>query len=243
VGTSALRDAAGGESFLIRTREMLGFEVEVVSGTREAELTFVGALSGIELRAAKTDGRDQSFVFDIGGGSTELIVGRSMGREGAQGSAISACTSLNIGSVRLTERNRPSDPPSRQQLERIRTQARDALRASTIIVPPDCVVVGVAGTVTTLFAISENMSDYEPEKVHGRLLTKRAIDAVSSRLAQMTLKERIQVPGLSPGRADVIVAGSILCSEILEYARASELVVSDRGVRFGVLQELIQARG
>lgn len=233
VGTSALRDAVGGGSFLARAKDALGFDVEVISGTREAELTFFGALSGIDLGRGQRPNQ-AAFVFDIGGGSTELIVGNVQATP-----AISQCTSLNLGSVRLTERNRPSDPPTTGELEEIRGQVRAALESSGIVVPPTCPVVGVAGTVTTLFAIARQMHEYDAAQVHGQELDAQTIASVYDRLAKMTLMERLEVPGLSKGRADVIVAGAILCSELLAYAGASELIVSDRGVRFGLLQELI----
>lgn len=227
VGTSALRDAAGGADFVRRADEVLGFTPEIISGEREAELTFLGALDGLT-----APGR--SFVFDIGGGSTELILG-----ERTEGHArIERGISLDLGSVRLTERCALSDPPTERQLDAVRAEIRSLLQTSGFFVPPAVQVVGVAGTVTTLAAISEKMSSYDPALIHGSSLKTKTISELVKRLSQMTVAERKQLPGLTPGRADVIVSGAILCEEMVLFAQADELVVSDRGVRFGLLAEL-----
>jgi exopolyphosphatase/guanosine-5'-triphosphate,3'-diphosphate pyrophosphatase len=237
VGTSAMRDAQGGEAFVEKATAVLGFRPEVISGLREAELTCVGALSGLDLGPHA----DQPvFVFDIGGGSTELIVG-TLPKEQGQPVRIEQSTSLNIGSVRLTERNSLSDPPSHQQLTQLREQVDAALASSGITNGTSPLVVGVAGTVTTLAAISLKMSNYDPALIHGHCLSLVEIDRVSAELNALSLEKRLQMPGLSPGRADVIVAGSMLCGQIVRFARASELVVSDRGVRFGLLSEMMQS--
>jgi exopolyphosphatase/guanosine-5'-triphosphate,3'-diphosphate pyrophosphatase len=242
VGTSALRDAAGGQDFLARAVEALGADIEVISGLREAELTFFGALSGIDNSGAQ-EASAPTFVFDIGGGSTELIVGNFRAASpGADSSlVVEQCTSLDMGSVRLTERNRPSNPPTHEQLTNIRSQVRDALEQSSIVVPAGARVVGVAGTVTTLFAISQGMEKYEAAAVHGALMGQSEVETWARRLGEMTLEERLGLAGLTRGRADVIVAGALLCAQILEFAGASTLTVSDRGVRFGLLQELARS--
>jgi len=224
VGTSALRDARGSSHFLRRAHETLGFELEVIDGTEEARLTFEGALVGLT-----PSGR--AFVFDIGGGSTEFILG-----EVASG-RIESALSLNIGSVRLTERCSLSDPPNSDQLNLLRSEIRDSLR--DLRVPSaDASVVGVAGTITSLVAIVEGLASYDPQIVHGYHLTKEQVDRLVESLSVMTVAERRALPGLSPGRADVIIAGSILCQEILLHQRANAIIVSDTGVRFGLLRAM-----
>lgn len=229
VGTSAMRDARGGALFVESAARVLGFAPEIVSGEREAELTFLGALDGLSIEGP-------TFVFDIGGGSTELI----LGKRSARGAHIEHGISLNMGSVRLTERCALSDPPSNVELANVRSEIRALLDTVGFEVPSGAEVVGVAGTVTTLAAISEQMSSYDPNLIHGYRLKSRSVSELVDRLAKMPLKQRKQLPGLTPGRADVIVAGAILCEEILAFARAYELSVSDRGVRFGLLAELAQ---
>lgn len=235
VGTSAMRDAAGGDVFVEKATAVLGFRPEIVSGAREAELTFIGALSGLSV--AEMPG-SPVFVFDIGGGSTELIVGR-VGARPSDRPTIEQSTSLNLGSVRLTERNGLSDPPDHNQLTQVREQVQAALIASGIVVRGPLTVVGVAGTVTTLAAISEKMQGYDAARIHGHLLKKTEIERISAQLSALPLEKRQQIPGLSKGRADVIVCGSILCNEIAAFAGAEQLVVSDRGVRFGLLSEMM----
>jgi exopolyphosphatase/guanosine-5'-triphosphate,3'-diphosphate pyrophosphatase len=227
VGTSALRDASGGAAFVAEAHKVLGFAPEIISGEREAELTFLGALDGLT-----AEGR--SFVFDIGGGSTELILGHKTN----DGAHIERGISLNMGSVRLTERCALSDPPTPRELIAVREEIRRLLAAAEMVVPPGARVVGVAGTVTTLAAISEQMSCYDPTLIHGYSLKTRVVSELVTRLSKMTVAERKQLPGLTPGRADVIVAGAILCEEIAHFAHAEDLLVSDRGVRFGLLAEL-----
>ncbi len=225
VGTSALRDAGGGSAFTARATEVLGVELEVVSGQREAQLTFVGALHELPVTG-------DALVFDIGGGSTELILGN------VERSEISFCTSLDIGSVRLTERLGLSDPPSREQLGALQSSIDQALTTLPAEFPEAVTVVGVAGTVTTLCAVSQRLAIYDSSKVHGQRMDARTVRALADQLAQLSVEQRLALPGLTPGRADVIAAGAALCATLLERAGQSTMLVSDRGVRYGLLREL-----
>ena len=226
VGTSALRDASGAESFLRLARETLGQSVEIISGLREAQLTFNGSLNGLDLN-------DNVFVFDIGGGSTELIVGNAGTGE------VTTSVSLDIGSVRLSERLRPQDPPSDENMacftQEVRSALQDVPRPSLL----NLVGLGVAGTMTTISALAMELQQYEPDKVHGSFCTTEAIAVQQQRLASMTLQERNKVPCLSTGRADVIVAGATIALEIVRWAGLSSVMVSDRGVRYGLAQEFL----
>lgn len=225
VGTSALRDAQGGAQFLAQSGQILGFALEVVSGQTEAELTFNGALLGLDVRG-------RACVFDIGGGSTELILGD------ADTGTIESSVSLNVGSVRLTERLRLSDPPTAQQVAELRAAIAQQLAQFDLSRARGTVLVGVAGTVTTLAAILMQMERYDAERIHGALMTAADLAALTQRILALSVQERLQLSGLTPGRADVIGAGALLCSMIVEQAQASRLVVSDRGVRFGLLRAL-----
>jgi exopolyphosphatase/guanosine-5'-triphosphate,3'-diphosphate pyrophosphatase len=229
VGTSALRDAEGSQNFLARARDVLGFELEVVSGDVEARLTFDGALIGLPLNGP-------TFVFDIGGGSTEFVLGN------AESGEIIEAKSINVGSVRLTERSRLSDPPTGTELQALRAMIRSALREVPLPSPRVAQAVGVAGTVTSLVAIYEDLECYDPEFVHGYELTSTVLEGLVEQLASLTLEERRKLPGLSPGRADVIIAGALLCQEILQLIEASSMIVSDHGVRFGLLKALAEER-
>jgi exopolyphosphatase/guanosine-5'-triphosphate,3'-diphosphate pyrophosphatase len=226
VGTSALRDAQGGADFLDRAEEILGVRPQVIDGDTEAELTFRGALSGLGLVG-------DVCVFDVGGGSTEVITGRA-----ASSPALGAARSLDVGSVRLFERHVQSDPPSRDELRRVAEDVDQAL-AHAPLPSPGARLVGVAGTVTTLAAIELGLAEYEPARVHGHVLSRRAVDTVAERLGSVGVEERRKLAGLEPKRADVIVVGAEIVRRVMAWSGAPELVVSDRGVRFGLAESLL----
>jgi exopolyphosphatase/guanosine-5'-triphosphate,3'-diphosphate pyrophosphatase len=226
VGTSALRDASGGQAFLARAEQILGVRPRVVAGDEEAELTFRGALSGLKVAG-------EVVVFDIGGGSTEIVVGHT-----GPPARLTWTVSLDVGSVRLFERRVKSDPPSAEELAAAQADVREAL-AALAPAPKGATLVGVAGTVTTLAAIEKRMAVYEPATIHGSTLRKAAVEAELARLGRMRLEERRATPGLEPGRADVIVVGAVLVLEVLAWARADVLIASDRGVRWGLVEALL----
>jgi exopolyphosphatase/guanosine-5'-triphosphate,3'-diphosphate pyrophosphatase len=226
VGTSALRDARGGQEFAREIEHVLGVAPSVIDGKREAELTFRGALSGLAVQGEVT-------VFDVGGGSTEIVTGT---RDSAQ-SSIGAAVSLDIGSVRLHERHVASDPAARHELAAIVNDIDAALAGAPRPVP-GATLVGVAGTVTTLASLSLELGDYDPSRVHGHTLTHDRVLELAEKLASLPLSERRTLRGLDPRRADVIVAGSLIVERVMSFAARNVLVVSDRGVRFGLAEEL-----
>lgn len=228
VGTSAMRDARGGPAFAKEAERLLGVLPLVVDGAREAELTFRGTLSGLGL-----EGRVA--VFDVGGGSTEVVVGDASSA-GAKPSIRSA-RSIDIGSVRLFERHVRSDPPEPSEIAAIRADVERAL-GSVSEVPADATLVGVAGTVTTLAAIAHEIDPYDGARIHGARLELEAIRDVAARLSSRSLAERKKLPGLEPRRADVIVAGALLVERFVTWSQKPGIVVSDRGVRWGLAEEL-----
>jgi exopolyphosphatase/guanosine-5'-triphosphate,3'-diphosphate pyrophosphatase len=219
VGTSAMRDAEGGATFRERAGAILGTEPRVASGDEEAELTFLGALSGLAVTG-------DVLVFDVGGGSTEIIVG-----DVARGPREKI--SLDIGSVRLTERHVRSDPPAASELERVREDVRAAL--ATVPFHPSGHVVGVAGTVTTIAAFAKSVVPYDGARVHGLSISSSEVASAAVELARLPLVERSRVAAIDPNRADVIVAGTVLVDELLRFCHADDLTVSDRGVRWGLI--------
>ncbi len=247
VGTSALRDAGNARELLDPAAAILGAPVEVISGAREAALTFRGACAGIDLpRGAIT-------TIDIGGGSTEFA-------RGTPPAAVAASVSAQIGSVRLFERHLRSDPPSPDELRALVAGVDAALDAPEVapfltrgggsfatiaghVVPPDArridpsapgAIVAVAGTATTVAAIAHGVAPYDARRVHGATLRAEEISRVFLQVATATHAERMAIPGLTPGRADVIVAGAALLLRIVVRAGASEIRVSDGGVRVGL---------
>lgn len=231
VGTSAMRDARGGEELRARAGALLGVEPRVISGLEEAELTFAGALSGLALDPARPIA-----VFDPGGGSTEIIF------RDAPGAPLRAL-SLDIGGVRLTERHVRHDPPSAGELEAMRATVRAALAEASAqlgAAPPGCVLVGVAGTVTTLAAYLRGVAPYDAARIHGAHIGDTEMRAALDTLAALPVAARRQIPEIDPARADVIVAGAVIVDEVLRWASPSsrDLVVSDRGVRWGLAERL-----
>ncbi|MFO0552151.1 MAG: Ppx/GppA phosphatase family protein [Polyangiaceae bacterium] len=228
VGTSAMRDARGGEVFVERARELIGVAPRVISGVEEATLTFRGGLSGLVL----DDG--PVVLFDVGGGSTEIVRGAI--DRGVSTPSAEPAISLDIGSVRLTERHVRSDPPTPDELRAVAADVDRALDAAPNL--HGATLVGVAGTVTTIAAVAQALEPYDGARVHGAALTLTEVERVATQLAETPLAARCKLPGLSPKRADVIVAGAWLTARLMKRAGADRLVVSDRGVRWGLAEQL-----
>jgi exopolyphosphatase/guanosine-5'-triphosphate,3'-diphosphate pyrophosphatase len=224
VGTSAMRDAVGAEPIVAFVRDHMGAELRVISGEEEALLTFDGALAGLDVRG-------QVAVFDIGGGSTEIVHGEVTDT----GTTLVHAQSYDIGSVRLTERCIHHDPPTPAELLDVEAVIAHALRDAPRYAAQT--VVGIAGTVTTLAAVSLRMSPYDAGKIHGYLMSTDTLRHVIPTLSRMTVGEKSEVPGLEPKRADVIVAGGLIAMGVLHHLRAQELRVSDRGVRWGLARQ------
>ncbi len=224
--TSAARDAENGEEFLSRARERAGVRVRIISGDLEAQLVYSAVVADFGRRFPN----QALVVIDIGGGSTEFIYGRAgAGRE------ISFRRSYDVGSVRLTERYFNTDPIRDQDRARVYSELRKTF--SELPPPGPSVVIGVAGTVTTLFAIQNRIEPYDPAKVHGGKLTLKQVGSLANRLCGIPLEERMRLPGLLPKRADVICAGALILETALEKLGAADCVVSDRGLRWGLLLE------
>ena len=221
IGTSALRDAANGAEFTDAVRDGTGLTVEIISGDREAELAYLAVRSDETLGVAA----DASLVvFDVGGGSTEVTLGRGMDVE--------AHRSLDIGAVRITERLLHSDPPTKRELDEAVDLARSAAaEAPSPVGATRC--VGIGGTLVNIAAIRGGGAD-----PHGRVLSRRDVDDICGRLASLTVDQRRNVPGLEPARADVIVGGIVIVAAIMERIGVLEVGVSTRGLRFGVLAEI-----
>ncbi len=230
VGTSAMRDAVGGAEFIRDAERALGRPPRVIAGSEEARLTFAGSLSALDVNG-------EVIVFDVGGGSTEIIVGHA---EPGALPRVERERSLDIGSVRLFERHIAGDPPDAAELTRARADVVGAL-AEAPEPSRGARLIGVAGTVTTLAAIEQQLADYDAGRVHGATLSRAEVDTLGTRLAALPLAERRKLPGLQPERADVIVTGAIIVSEVMRWASAEALTVSDRGVRWGLVAQLLRS--
>ena len=203
VATSASRDVSNRDEFAAGVQQRLGLLPEVIEGREEAELSFLGATAGVPDAAAPR------LVMDLGGGSTELVLGDA----GAD-----AAYSTNIGCVRLFERHLASDPPTEEQIDALRADVDDAFTeaAQHVDVSATRTLVGVAGTITTTAAAILDLPGYDREAIHGSALTREQIVRAADRLTAMTSDERRALPYMHPGRADVIAAGSQVFARLVE---------------------------
>lgn len=230
--TSAARDAANGADFARRVQDGYGLDARTLNGDEEARTSFRGATHG-------RDPADETplLVFDIGGGSTELIVGAAGDAEP------SFHVSMQAGVVRQTERHLDRDPPSPHELQRLADEVRATIEASV----PAAVrasaqsAIGVAGTATSLAAIDQRLEPYDPRRVHGYVLERGEVELLLARLAQMTLAERRRVRGLHPDRAPTIVAGAAIMLEVLQAFGLDRVEVSEHDILHGVALERARA--
>jgi exopolyphosphatase/guanosine-5'-triphosphate,3'-diphosphate pyrophosphatase len=219
--TSAVRDAANGDEFAAAVRDRYGLEPHVLSGDQEAGFTFLGATSERD-----PGDRTPTLVVDIGGGSTELVVGA--GREP------SFHVSNQAGVVRQTERHLHSDPPTADELTRLSEGVRTIIGNG---VPPEhrsaLVAIAVAGTATQLAAISQELEPYDPKRVHGFVLTARECGRLGERLSALPLRQRREVRGLDPARAPTIVAGALILREVMRLFGLDQVEVSEHDILRG----------
>ncbi len=223
VATSVVRDASNRAEFLARVKAECGFEVELISGEEEARRTLLGIRSG--LPAGVTD----ILALDIGGGSTEFILDRP-GQE-------PITKSIDIGVVRLCERLLQHDPPTTEEAlqacEWIRRETNTAVAGMGDY--RQATFVGTAGTITALAAMAQKLSTYEPSRIHNYILRLETIRELAHVLLSRTKIERVGLPGLEKNREEVIAAGAIIIRTIMETLGQTECLVSDLGLREGVL--------
>ncbi|WP_433245607.1 exopolyphosphatase [Streptosporangium sp. CA-135522] len=235
VATSATRDAANRQEFVDGVREIFGVEPEVVTGAEEAELSFAGATRDLVRLSPETglptpDGtRPPYLVVDIGGGSTEFVVGSTH---------VEAALSVDIGCVRLTERHLRDvgTPPRAEVIEAMIADIDDALDRVSQDVPVEraLTMVGLAGSVTTVAAMALGLSAYDPERIHHSRIPANRVNSVSRRLLEMTHEERAAIPVMHPGRVDVIGAGALILDRIMERYGFTEVVVSEHDILDGI---------
>ena len=221
VATSATRDAADRQLFLDGVRDLLGVEAEVLTGRAEAAAAYRGATADLE-------GDQATLVVDIGGGSTELILGDGAAR---------AMVSLDIGCVRLFERHLHSDPPAAAEVAALRADVAAHLAGVAGLLDPAAAerVVGVAGTVTTVTAIALGLDTYDPRRIHRATLDASDITATAGKLAAMTVAERAALPVMAKGREDVIAAGALLLDQLVETFQIRQVIASETDILDGVL--------
>lgn len=228
VGTSALRDAQNSAEVRARLHQRLGFEIRVITGDQEAAYSFLAVERGLSLTG-------ELLVIDIGGGSTEFIRGSSAG--------FSEAVSIDVGSVRLTERFLHADPVRAEEINEMNRaidQELGLLRDRLPNSKTPLTLVGIAGTFTTLAAVAKQLECYAHAEIHGSSLSLAEVRRQIRIFGERSLDERKRIVGLEAKRADVILAGACLIERILNLFRADSVVVSDQGVRYGLLHERAQ---
>jgi exopolyphosphatase/guanosine-5'-triphosphate,3'-diphosphate pyrophosphatase len=219
--TSAVREAANGDDFARRVREGYGLDAQILRGEQEAQLTFLGAMAGREAAVEPT------VVIDIGGGSTEFVVGvgRSAGFH----------VSVPAGVVRMSERHIHRDPPHADELAALARDTREAFLAAIPAEERDPVTSGiaVAGTATSAASMEQELEPYDGDLVHGYPLLLATVELLLARLAEMTEEERRRVPGLHPDRAPTIIAGMVLLSVAMRVMDLEQVEVSEHDILYG----------
>jgi exopolyphosphatase/guanosine-5'-triphosphate,3'-diphosphate pyrophosphatase len=229
VGTSALRGARNSGEVRARFKGQLGFDVRVISGDEEAAYSFLAVQKVLPLD------RGELLVVDVGGGSTEFIRGNAAG--------VVEAVSINVGSVRLTEQFLHSDPVQSEECEKMVVAIEKELtrlpnqwlKDGSILI-----LVGIAGTFTTLSAVEKKLLCYAHGEVHGSRLTLSEVRRQVALFQGKTITERKAIPGLEPKRADIILAGACLIERIMTLFHSERVIVSDQGVRYGLLHECLK---
>ena len=229
VATSAVRDAANRDDFLRRVKQETGFDIEVITGEEEARRTLLGIRSGLPV------GVTAMIALDIGGGSTEFILDWP--------GHVPIVRSIDIGVVRLCERVLTHDPPTAEEIE----QAREWVRRETHTAVAEmthyetATFVGTAGTITALAAMAQKLPAYEPARIHNYRLALTTVQELEQTLLSRKKADRIGLPGLEQNREEVIAAGAIIIRTIMETLGMSQVLVSDLGLREGVLIDLARS--
>ena len=229
VATSASRDAENRQDFVNGVVEILGVEPEVITGDQEAEFSFTGATKEL---SGRDDLARPYLVVDIGGGSTEFVVGDDRVR---------AARSVDVGCVRMTERHlvvdgKVADPPSEEQMAAMRADIEAALDLAERTVPlrEARTLVGLAGSVTTVSAIAQGLPEYDSAAIHHSRVSHDEVRAITERLLRSTHAERAAIGAMHPGRVDVIGAGALVLLAIMERTGAREVVVSEHDILDGI---------
>lgn len=223
VATSAMRDAKNASLFIDEVEKKVGFQVEVLTGEKEGELSFLGATYDL------CHVHQPILVIDIGGGSTEIIFGRPGFAE--------KFFSLDIGSVRLTEMFIKNDPPLESEIYLIEDYINSIIKGSfkEIDKRENLLCIGLAGTITTLSAISQKMRVYSPKKIHGSRLSLLEIERILNYLLSKNLSERKRLVGLESERADIIIAGTVILREIIRALGLKTVLISEHDILDGLI--------
>jgi exopolyphosphatase/guanosine-5'-triphosphate,3'-diphosphate pyrophosphatase len=226
IATSAVRDASNGSAFIAELRERFALSARVLDGEEEARLTYLGA-------TCERSPSEPTLVVDIGGGSTELIVGT--------GEEIAFHASLQAGVVRHSERHVAGDPPTALELEALATDFRSLIESATVGAPGAQAGIAVAGTPTSLASVEIGLETYDPKQVHGHTLTLTSIQRLLSQLASAPLSKRVEITGLHRDRAPNIVAGVVILVETMRAFGLDQIEVSEHDILYGTAIAAVSA--
>ena len=223
--TSASRDASNAQDFRDMVRGVLGVGPEVITGTEEAALSFTGAVAGLTAERPY-------LVVDIGGGSTEFVTGST---------AVDHAISMDIGCVRLTERHLHADPPTPAEIHNAERDIAAAVDIALTAVPgrDARTLVGLAGTVTTVTALAKELPEYDSSRIHHSEVSLEAVSRVTAELLAMTVEQRLALPVMHPGRADVIGAGALILRTVMERSGHSSVIASEHDILDGICYSLV----
>ena len=225
IATSASRDVTNRDAFSAGIKTILGVEPEVISGDEEAELSYRGALSGLDIKGSV-------LVADIGGGSTEFVTALP------NGSLVSR--SVNIGCVRMTERHLHSDPPTQQEIACTVSDIDNHIEEikRTVPINSETIFTGLAGSVTTVTAMALGLSEYDANAIHGSIVSREQVESVTDELLQMNHKERANLGFMHPGRVDIIGGGALVLRESMRLLGFDKVLVSEKDLLDGVVLSL-----
>jgi len=232
IATSALREAKNSKDFILKAKELSGLDIQTISGDDEARLTASGMMMDIDVP-------DEAILIDIGGGSTELIFTNR---------AVAAhLHSLNLGVVYLAAKYMTDDPPSGDMIDKMEKDIEKVITSETLLFDKKADtgvrLIGTAGTITALAAMSLKLTSYDHNKIHKSRMSAETIRNIFHRLALISSAERAQYIPFEPERLDIIVPGTLILLKLMELFRSDEILVSDYGLREGILLELSKSRG
>jgi exopolyphosphatase / guanosine-5'-triphosphate,3'-diphosphate pyrophosphatase len=240
VATSATRDAANAAEFSAGVRRTLGIEPEVISGAEEARLSFAGATAELGATGAGPSPVPPYLVVDIGGGSTEFVLGGN----GLAAATDLAAISVDIGCVRLTERHLHADPPTAAQVQAATADIDQALADVSAAIPVAAAqtLVGLAGSVTTVTAIALELPAYDPARTHHARISAGSVHAVTGQLLGQTREQRAAIGSMHPGRVDIIGAGALILDRIMQQFAFADVLTSEHDILDGIAWS-VAARG
>jgi exopolyphosphatase/guanosine-5'-triphosphate,3'-diphosphate pyrophosphatase len=232
VATSASRDASNRESFIDGVRARLGVVPEIITGHEEAALSFEGAVRGLPPGVATPP----ALVVDIGGGSTEFVLGTAEPE---------ASASVDVGCVRMTERHLVDDPPTAEQVAAAWSDVDAAVARAGLLVPFDraACLVGLAGSVTTVAAMALDLPEYDAAVLHGSVIPYEQVAETTARLLEMTRSERARLPFMHPGRVDIIGGGAMVLTAVMRASQAPEVIVSETDILDGIVYRVAAVSG